>query len=474
VVHAALLTKFDINFYLTAKPAEFWIAAGLGGVIGAALVIIWLRLATSWFYALPLVIFEGIEPRPALKLSRDRVTGHRSTVVLWIIGWLLATFLLSAAASGIVVFLAKLVIPRVIGSLGFMLLAVGATLIAWAGANLATNLLSTTSFAAVFFRLYADLGSKQEMDVSRLAADALEARGKGPRLTGKRLAIGVAAGIVVAAAVGGFAIRTVRTTDHTEIVAHRGASAAAPENTLAAVRQAVEEGTDWVEIDVQETADGEVVVLHDSDLKKVAGVDLKIWDATMDDLKNIDIGSFFSPEFEAERVPRLADVLAFCKGKSKVVIELKFYGHDQRLEERVAEIVEAHDMQTDIAVMSLKQQGIDKIKSLRPTWQVGLLAAVTASNLTRAEADFLAVKASIATRRFIRSAHGRNKKVLVWTVNDPISMSTMMGRGADGLITDRPGLARDVLEQRSTLSTVERLLIELAGLLGVKREVVEQ
>ena len=473
-VYVLLLTEFDINYYLAEKPSEFWLAVGLGGVIAGALVIIWLRLATSWFYALPLVMFEEVEPRQALKVSRDRVTGHRPKIVLWIIGWLVATLLLSALATGIVVLLAKLIVPRLIGSLALLLFAVGATLVAWASVNLATNVLSTTSFAVVFFRLYADLGGGKTLDISRLAAEAADMRGKGPKFTRKRLAIALAAGIVLAAAVGGFAIRTVRTEDRTEIVAHRGASAAAPENTMAAVRQAVEEGTDWVEIDVQETADGEVVVLHDSDFKKVAGVDLKIWDATMADLKNIDIGSFFSPEYNAERPPRLADVLAFCKGKAKVVIELKYYGHDQRLEERVAELVEAHDMQSDIAVMSLKQQGIDKMKALRPAWQVGLLTAVTASDLTRAKADFLAVNANIATRRFIRSAHDQNKNVLVWTVNDPVSMSTIIGRGADGLITDKPALARDVLAQRAKLSSVERLLIELAGMLGVKREVVGQ
>ena len=114
----------------------------------------------------------------------------------------------------------------------------------------------------------------------------------------------------------------------------------APENTLAAVEVALAAATDWVEIDVQETADGEVVVLHDSDLKKVAGVDLKIWDATWEDLQEIDVGSFFSPEFSDQRVPKLEEVLALCRGRAGVVIELKYYGHQVRLEERVAEIVD--------------------------------------------------------------------------------------------------------------------------------------
>lgn len=243
---------------------------------------------------------------------------------------------------------------------------------------------------------------------------------------------------------------------------------------MAAIRQAVAEQADWTEIDVQETADGEVVVFHDSDFKKLADVDLKIWDATMDDLKSIDIGSWFDPKFRDERVPTLAEVLAYCKGKTRVTIELKYYGHDQNLEQRVAEIVEAAGMEADIVIISLSQTGLQKMKQLRPKWKMGLLTAVAIGNLTKVDADFLAVSANIATRSFIHSAHQRDKQVLVWTVNDPISMSSMIGRGADGLITDRPALAREVLEARKNMSSVERLLIELAGLLGVEREVVEQ
>ena len=114
------------------------------------------------------------------------------------------------------------------------------------------------------------------------------------------------------------------------------------------------------------------------------------------------------------------------------------------------------------------------MKELRPEWKTGLLTAVALGDLTEVDADFLAVKASIATRPFIRAAQERRKQVLAWTVNDPISMSSLIGRGVDGLITDKPGLARNVLEMRKNLSSVERLLIELAGLLGVQQEIGDQ
>ena len=243
---------------------------------------------------------------------------------------------------------------------------------------------------------------------------------------------------------------------------------------MASIEQAVAEKTDWTEIDVQETADGQVVVFHDSDFKKIADVDLKIWDATMEDLQKIDIGSWFDPKFQDQRVPTLAQVLEYCHGKTKLTIELKYYGHDQNLEQKVADLVVAAGMESDVVIISLKEKGLQKMKKIRPDWKTGLLTAMAVGDLTNVDADFLAVNAKIANRAFIRSAHQRDKEVLVWTVNDPITISSMIGRGADGLITDKPALAREVLAARRSLSAVERMLIELAGLLGVEREVTEQ
>ncbi|NQT39103.1 MAG: glycerophosphodiester phosphodiesterase [Planctomycetes bacterium] len=475
LIYVTLLGEHDINWYLTEKPPVFWVALGLAGVTVAALVALLLRLLTGWFFALPMVLFEDVPASRALRTSRDRATGRRRTLLCWIVGWALASIVLSALGSSLVVFVARLLVPRATGSLWLLLAAIGVTLILWTVANLVVNLLSTTTFATLLFNLYRELGSQGTMDTSRLRIR--ETTGSGPRLriTPRRLIVAGAAGVVVAVAVGVVAIRTVQLEDHTQVTAHRGASAAAPENTLAAVQRAIDDGADWVEIDVQETADGEVVVFHDSDFMKLAGVNLKIWDATMADLKEIDVGSRFAPEFKDQRVPTLGEVLDTCKGKVGVNIELKYYGHDKQLEQRVAGIVEAHGMTSDIVIMSLKIDAVKKMKEIRPDWKVGLLMSVSAGDLKSVDADFLAVNASFADRRFIRSAHNgkRRREVHVWTVNDAPTMSTMIGRGVDHLITDKPALARSVLEQRAQLSAPERLLLELAGLLGVVPEMGE-
>lgn len=474
VAYLTLLTKYDINFYLKEKPPVFFVAIGVGAVLGVTLLAVLLRLFAGWLFALPLVLFEGVSPSDALRVSRKRAHGHRRTLLLWVIGWILVTGLLSALATALVVGLARLFIPHADGSLGILLTAIGASLLLWVVVNLAVSVFSTTTFAPLYFNLYRHLGSDERREAPRLDFAETSRDDVRFQLTRARLLALGTVGIVVAFAVGVFAIHSIRLEDDVEIIAHRGSSKAAPENTMAAVNKAIEEGADWVEIDVQETADGQVVVFHDSDFMKLAGVNLKIWDATIADLKDLDIGSWFGAEFKEERVPTLGEVLSACKARIGVIIELKYYGHDERLEQRVVDIVEAHDMASHVAVMSLKADAVNKMRALRPDWKLGQLLSVSAGKLQSVEADFLAVNARFADRNSIRTARRSSKDIYVWTVNDAATMSIMIGRGVDGLITDKPALARSVLQQRAVLSPPERLLLELAGVFGVASEIGEQ
>jgi glycerophosphoryl diester phosphodiesterase len=279
--------------------------------------------------------------------------------------------------------------------------------------------------------------------------------------------------VPVAALLANFLMKATWTDRPVLVFAHRGASEAAPENTLAAFKRAGEEHTDFVELDVQESHDGAVLVAHDADLMKVAHSPLKLWATPADELRAVDIGSFLSPAFAAERVPLLGDALSTCKGVSKMDIELKDYGHDERLEERVVELVEAAGMQDQIVTMSLSRPMVEKMKRLRPSWTSGLLIAKAIGDVSHLPVDFLAVESKMATRRFIRAAHAAGKPVYVWTVNDPNRMLRMIGLGVDGLITNRPALAKDVVARYAAMTPAERLLVFVMTRLGAKSEISE-
>jgi glycerophosphoryl diester phosphodiesterase len=209
-----------------------------------------------------------------------------------------------------------------------------------------------------------------------------------------------------------------------------------------------------------------VVVVHDSDFMKLAGVPLKVWDGTLEDIQAIDIGSWFSPVFHAERTPTLAAVLETVKGRAGLVIELKYYGHDVALERKVVALVEAAKMAGDVTIMSLDYEGIQKIRELRPDWRIGLLSARALGDLTALDADFLAVNMGMARPGFLRRARRAGKPVFVWTVNTPVDVSRMASLGVAGIITDEPAMARSVLEERASLNVAQRLLVHAAVLFG--------
>ena len=232
-----------------------------------------------------------------------------------LVGWGLGSILLSALVLGVVGWVGRLVVPTVSGSMPLLILAMGGVLALIYGANLVTSLAAACAFALLVVRLYEGLGEERGKSIDWEGADPLESRREW-RVSKKVLLAGLAVAAIVAGLVGGYLVDSVRWDTDVLVIAHRGAAGAAPENTLASVERAIIDGADLIEIDVQETADGEVVVIHDSDLMKIGGVNLAIWDATYQQLQDIGVGSWFAPEFGDERVPSLQQVLELLQGES--------------------------------------------------------------------------------------------------------------------------------------------------------------
>ena len=117
---------------------------------------------------------------------------------------------------------------------------------------------------------------------------------------------------------------------------------------------------------------------------------------------------------------------------------------------------------------------MQKVRKLRPGWKVGLLSSVALGDITHLDVDFLGLNSRAATKRLIERAHQSQIQVYVWTVNDPLNISAMISRGADGLITDAPDVALTVLQQRSELNLSESLMLELAHIFGYRVRPLEQ
>jgi glycerophosphoryl diester phosphodiesterase len=456
------LSEFDINYYLTERPPEAMAASAAIVVILITLAIVLINRLLAWYLTLPLILFDDTSPASVFAVSANKMRGFKVKVlrrmVIWIIVVSVAWVILAVSVSTF----SQFVLPMVGQNLIYLSGSIGVIFVIWAILNAFLKSIAAGSFVILLLKQSETIGLP--VTTSLLKSSAGENQFK--RILPKVVA-GMALIVVIGVVSGGMALAKIQASDNVEIISHRGAAGRAPENTMAAIEAAIEDGADWIEIDVQESADGEVVVIHDSDFMKIAGVDLKVWDATMVDIENLDVGSWYAPVFADQRAPLLRDVLLAAKERSKVLIELKFYDHNDMLEQRVADIIEETGMSADIAIMSLKSDLVRSMQVIRPEWRAGLLAATAIGDLTHFDVDFLAVSSGMVNQQLINRAGEAGKDIYVWTINDPLSMSRMISMGVDGLITDEPALARQVLAQRARLSTSERILLWAANFFGL-------
>ncbi|HJQ99138.1 MAG TPA: glycerophosphodiester phosphodiesterase family protein [Candidatus Polarisedimenticolaceae bacterium] len=451
----------DINFYIAKKPPSFWGAVAIVAVV--VLFTLWLVLRTiaRWVFAVPLVVFEKVSPRRALAESGKRSAGHRGLILGTLALWAALAIALVAAATWLPEAIGRVIAPRMHASMAGLTTLVFGLVVLWGLLSLVVGIFNVSLFSTLLVRLYRRAGGAGTFAVPEGAAW----KHRGMFVAGLA---GLAALVIVAMTL--VVVSSSAREQAVVVIAHRGASAYAPENTLSAFRIAAEQKTDYVELDVQESTDGEVLVVHDSDLMRVGGFGTKIWDGTAKELMAIPIAWKAGSTEPPEHLPTLAEALEACKGKCKVVVELKSYGHDKQLEQKVVEIVEAAGMANDCVFMSLDHGMVHKMKEVRPAWRSGILVAQAMGDLTKLDADFYAVRAELATRRFVRRVHAENRDVYVWTVNDPAWMLAAMSRGVDGLITDRPDVAREVVGKRAAMSDAERVMVALLVRLGARPE----
>lgn len=460
-IYFLALGRHDINYYLSTRPPVFIGAAVLIVIIVLMMLLVLIVKLLSWSLTLPLILFQREKPKKSFSTSAVIVGGGKKLVALVLSAWGLSIFLLGFLLASTFRLSSYYLIPPFYDSMPLLVGVIGLLFCLLFLANFLLTGLASASFSGLIIELGRSFSLPVSIDYLSTASD------KAPsNLSLPRMALFTIIGLVASLGVGFWLVNSLHPAGDVAVVAHRGAAGRAPENTIASVRAAIEDQADWVEIDVQESRDGEIVVIHDSDFMKLAGLDLKVWEGSMAQIGSVDVGSWFGSDYSGERVPTLADVLDECAGRTRVLIELKYYGHDRQLEQRVVDIVEKSEMVNDVAIMSLKFNAIQKIRKLRPDWTVGLLSAQVIGSMANLDVDFLAVNRSMASRAFVASNQAAGKKVFVWTINDRLALFTMLSLGVDGIITDEPALAQRIMAEYAERNPVERLLLSAAVRLG--------
>jgi glycerophosphoryl diester phosphodiesterase len=231
-------------------------------------------------------------------------------------------------------------------------------------------------------------------------------------------------------------------------IAHRGSSGTHPENTLAAFLAAADEGAQMCELDVQATRDGAVVVMHDEIVDRTTDGHGAVAQFTLAEIQRLDAGAKFDAKFSGERIPTLDEVMTAVRSKLGLNIEIK----EGAVERQVCELMRAHDALTTSMVSSFEWQALEAVRAIDPAIRVALLAEKNPAALLEAA---VAMRAYAVNPRYdmvdaalCRESHARGLQVLVWTVDVPAAMRTLIDAGVDGIMTNYPARLRDVLAGR--------------------------
>lgn len=242
------------------------------------------------------------------------------------------------------------------------------------------------------------------------------------------------------------------------IVAHRGASADAPENTLAAFQLGFEQGADAIEGDFRLTRDGRVVAVHDRDLARTTGDPRRVDEVTLEEMRSLDAGSWGSWKdrgFEGASIPTLAEVLAIVPEGKGILIEIK---DSPRIVERLVAVLEASGIGTDqVAVISFDPEVVASLKRSSPRWKALWLTSFRSedgawtpsveeivSTARRIRADGVDVHAepAVVDETFAKQIRDAGLELHTWTVNDAALAKRLVAIGVSSITTDRPGALR--------------------------------
>ena len=236
----------------------------------------------------------------------------------------------------------------------------------------------------------------------------------------------------------------------TGFVAHRAGGFEAPENTAAGLDVAYKMGSSGGEIDIQRTSDGSYIVLHDNTFSRVAGVDKKPSEMTLEEVKQLRV--------DGEPVPTLEDMLDASHGRLTLYVELKGKTVDKQMADEAVKIIKDRNMTDETVIISLKYDLIDYVESTYPEMNTGFLAFASFGDTAELNCDYLALEEETATVDTINSIHNNGKKVLVWTVNDDEDIEEFIQSGADELITDNLSGAKEIIEELDNQTPMERIV----------------
>jgi len=446
-----LLGNYDPYFLISRTPSIFWIYAAVISPLAAGMLICNGMLYLRWFLALPVLILEKKSPRTALKRGASISRGHLKKMAVLVLGLALTVILLPVLLTLLFDGLGGLVLGWLPENFAILIPAVILYISAYIIMAILISFAGITSNSLLIYQLYRTTSGLSSVKVEYA-----------PRRTGI-LAWGAEILLLIFALVqAGIIMHSFFDfQDHVYISAHRGSSMKAPENTIPAIEQAIIDGADYVEIDVRQTADGVPVLLHDRDLRRIAGRPEAIWELTLNEVRRLDAGSWFHPGFSGVGIPTLEEAIEVVRGRAGLYLEIKPSPHTPDLARNVVRVLQENEYIEDVLIGAMQSDILREVRSLEPRLRTSLLIHTFIGEPDRELVDALGLRAAITGTHDVREARRHGHELHVWTVNDRREMSRFIDMGVDNIITDVPDVLADLLEERTELSNAQLLLVKL-------------
>lgn len=446
-----LLSQYEAYFIRVTRPIELWWFVSVATAALAGLVICngWLFL--RWSLAEPIATLEKTTAWGALAESSRRIHASKRRLIIPValFGGLL--FLLPL----LVTYLFRLGGPPYLAlfpdSPHALLPAITAFIALYLLTMIVAVFFLSAAYSLLIYRIYLTTSGHSRQHHTPSPPTRAGARAWLVEIVLVAVAIGQA--VVIVGAFG--------EQDEISIIAHRGNAFAAPENTASALERAITDGADFLEVDIRMTADGKLVLWHDADLQRVYGRPERISQLDWSDLRTLDAGAWFSPDFTGERILTLEEVIELARGRANLFLDLKPDHNSRDLARQVVILLRRENALEGTVIAAAERYVLNEARAMEPRLQTALLAEFVIGPLDDEQFDILGLRHNRVTTGAVARARQLGYKLYVWTVNQPEAMSKFIDMGVDSIITDRPDLLAQLLAERDQLSDAERLAVKL-------------
>ncbi|MES9706049.1 glycerophosphodiester phosphodiesterase, partial [Bacillus toyonensis] len=437
----ALIPQIQIPNFITGEL--FKTTMGQVGYYTFFAVVAYLNL--RWIFVLPIVVLEQKQFRTAARKSAALVKESFFKVLFFLVGFFISIGIVYIVFFGIYLLCLWGVYEFTNPEGTFALLAESTISVFLTSTLYLFSFIVTPFYIMAITRLYLqkvpveDVLLEEGLDYSKTKADKCFFQ----KHRWKFISVYIV-GIITAGMVVAFIVTFISNSYKEPIImAHRGYISKGVENTKEAVQGAIDAKADYAEIDVLQTKDGELAVIHDLKLKRLANANVHVSDLTMDELRQLTL----SQDGFSGQISTLDEIIKLAKGKIKLNIEVKLHGGEKDFVNKVLKAIKDNEFEKQCVIQTLHYPLIKEFKRANSDIKVGYILYASRANLKNVKADFYVAEEYMLNKKLVKEARKLNKPIYVWTVNDMESLKAYYKLNIDGIITDYPEDARETIKE---------------------------